>query len=101
MPPELLPDDDEDPELPELLPDDDDDPELLELLPDDDDDPELPELLADEGPASSDPRSPPPEVEHPAPISKPRPAAKNRGVLKCLMVVVGADFPVVAQESRG
>jgi hypothetical protein len=91
---ELLPDDDEDPELVELLPDDGEDPELPELLPDDgellellpdDGDPERPELLADDGPASSDPGSPPPELEHPAPISKPRPAAKNRGVLERLI----------------
>jgi hypothetical protein len=120
---ELLPDDDEDPELLELLPDDEEDPELPELLPDDDDDPELlndpellevlpdegdpellepppddgnplaPELLADDGPPSSDPGSPPPELEHPAPISRPRLAAKTRVVL-CLMVGVGAGLPV-------
>jgi hypothetical protein len=164
--PELLPDEDDDPELLELLPDDDDDPELLELLPDDDDDPELldlppdddedapelaellpdddepellelpddeedpeldeapellevfpeddedgedpellellpdegspslPELLADDGPPSSDPGSPPPELEHPAPISKARLAARNPCVAECLMMGVGAAFRV-------
>jgi len=101
---ELLPDDDEEPELPELLPDDDDDPELLAVLPDDGDpelleppleegNPSLPELLTDDDAAPSDPGSPPPELEHPAPISRPRLAAKTRDVLG-FMVGVGAAFPV-------
>jgi hypothetical protein len=93
-PPELLPEDDVDPELPELLPDDDpEDPELPELagLPPEDVDPELPPEVDDAAPlelppedddvpASSDKGSPPPfelELEHATPTTKPRGTASH------------------------